>query len=650
MAREVLFKYVNLKTNQLLKSDRSFKSIFHVIHDQGKRIFAEHIEQYDLKTVSYTKIKELCYKTAYFLKTKITLPKKSFVGIYMDNCLEWVTSFWALLMIGYKPLLLNTKLPYDINEKVLSTLKSNLVIVNNKTPMKLKCNFIRLPNKQTINDSLLLSKEDWADEIAMCTTASSLNYKICVYSGQNMCNQMLNAKDIIKKCPRIKKHYKQRLKLLAFLPFYHIFGFVATYLWFSLFGRTIVFLRDYSSSTILYTIRRCNVTHIFSVPLFWNSISKEIIRNVKRQPANKQKAFFKMQKIMIGLQNVFPRFGQWLARKVFNRIIINSLGNSIKFVVSGGSYISNSTLYLLNSIGYPLANGYGTSEIGIISVNLAKTPKQRIKGSVGKAFKSVNVEIRNKHLFVKGTSTCSRFYFKDGTEVKLDNEWFDTLDVGCIDRHKNITIKGRADDVFVSLNGEKINPDVIEQQLDFNYVNSFVICNIHDKLSLIIYIPKDANFFQISKIKDEVKHNLEMLEQKNQHLDAIYYTHDRLSPVNAIKVSRKILYKLIAQKKIALKNFSLLKDPEENNNEFANNVNIAIKKIFADALNKDQKHIKNNLHFFLDLGGTSLEYCTCITKIENAFNIELNMDDKKCFTVSDFSNYIVNKQKGSKNE
>lgn len=90
---ELLFKYVNQKNNELKSSNGTFKDIFSVIHNQGKRIFAEYIKDFSIKTFSYVQIKEYCFKTATFLKNNIHLPKDTFVGLYMENSIHWVATF-----------------------------------------------------------------------------------------------------------------------------------------------------------------------------------------------------------------------------------------------------------------------------------------------------------------------------------------------------------------------------------------------------------------------------------------------------------------------------------------------------------------------------------------------------------------------------
>lgn len=82
---EIVFKYAKQKINELECAKPTFQSIFNIIHNQGDRIFAEYIEMFEVKTVSYKQMKEYIYKMATWLSHEIKLPKDSFVGLYMEN-------------------------------------------------------------------------------------------------------------------------------------------------------------------------------------------------------------------------------------------------------------------------------------------------------------------------------------------------------------------------------------------------------------------------------------------------------------------------------------------------------------------------------------------------------------------------------------
>ena len=195
----------------------------------------------------------------------------------IDNSLKWVYIFWRLLMAGYKPLLLNKRLGDVLNKTVVELSDLKVIISDIETNLDVKHIMI---NDIDLSNIELISSFKWANEIALTTSATSLNVKICVYDGMAISSQIKNTKNVVKKNPLLKKRYNGDIKMLAFLPFYHIFGLVASYFWYGFFNRTLVFLKDLSTGTILNTIKKHEVTHMFAVPLVWHTIYKEVMKQI----------------------------------------------------------------------------------------------------------------------------------------------------------------------------------------------------------------------------------------------------------------------------------------------------------------------------------------------------------------------------------
>ena len=87
----------------------------------------------------------------------------------------------------------------------------------------------------------------------------------------------------------------------------------------------------------------------------------------------------KAMKLTTFLQNVSPRLGATISKKMLSEATESIFGKSVLFCISGGSALRPSAQYMLNALGYPLYNGYGMSEIGITSVELRNTPKKEMK-------------------------------------------------------------------------------------------------------------------------------------------------------------------------------------------------------------------------------------------------------------------------------
>lgn len=648
---ENINKVVNTKIKELNNSKRQFKDIFNIIHNCDNKIFSEISDGYKVKTFTYKEIKELSIKLGNYFNNKLSnIEKGSYIGLMMNNSNLWIASFWGLLMSGYKPMLINIRLGKQLNDEIIKLLNIQYVIVDDD--YQLNCNILNINDQN--NDynnitNMITSIDDfpWENEIALSSSATSLNIKICVYKGEDIASQLTNTKYILKHNSMMKAHYKGSLKVMTFLPFYHIFGLIATYFWFCFFNRTLVFLKDYSNETILKTARKHKVTHIFAVPMLWNTISKEIIKEISLKDEKTKKKFKKGIKLSQKLQNINPKLGLYISKKIMKDVQNQIFGDTIKFLITGGGYISSSTMTLINGIGYPLYNGYGMSEIGITSVELRKKNKYRNITSIGKPFPTVSYKVENDVLFVKGSSICSKIITKNEEYIINHNQWFETNDIVKQDKKGFYYVLGRNDDVVISSNGEKINPDIIEKNILLLNVKRFCVMGIEDeginKLSLVVEVPQGISKFKTQKIINEIKNY-------NFNLEKIYFTYDKIAADTAIKVSRTLLTKRINNGDVKLVSF----------NDFSNN-NIVdestidkeiyndVVNIFSEVLKKDINTINPTDHFIFDLGGSSLEYLTLLIKLKEKFEIDFNFTNgDNCYTALEVVDFIKTRGKKEK--
>lgn len=624
-------------------SNKNFQDIFEIVFSLENNIFFELTDGYRIKKVTYKEAKQNAILMGCYLKELLKDKEpNSFIGLMMDNSPLWVYTFWGLLMAGFRPMLINIRLGDMLNNDIIKMLDIKTIITDNNYELNCEIINISLVDVEKIESKDILFK--WANEIAVSTSATTLNVKVCIYKGQDIAWQIKNTKKIVKTNNHIKKPYKGSIKIMAFLPFYHVFGLIATYFWFSFFGRTLVFLKDYSNDTILKTAKKHKVTHIFAVPMVWNAVCKGILKEVNTKDEKTKKKFEKGLNICLKLQNIFPNLGLVLTRKLMSEVQNQVFGKSIKFLITGGGYISPNTLRILNGVGYPLYNGYGMSEIGITSVELRKKAKYRLLESIGKPFEYIDYKIENQKLYVKSLSLCSKIISKNGVIDVDHDEWFCTNDLGTVDKLGNYYILGRSDDVIVSSNGEKFNPDLIEKKMVFNHVLRYSVLGMEENgvlnLSLILEVNKNMSSLKINHLIEEVSKNA-----KNNNIEKIYFTYDEIAAKTAIKVSRSILKKRIESGIVNLISFNDFKKRLENLNENLNEELInELKKIFGYVLNKDYQSIGVDEHFIFDLGGTSLEYLTLLVKLKEIYELDFNSTNSANYTVLEFSKYIMSKE------
>ena len=633
---ENTLKLTKQKSRELQASSMTLADIYKIMFSFSDKVIAEHTERGKIVAITYEEADRQIEKIAGAIQSRLGADHR-FIGVACENCYEWIVLFWAVIRSGNKPYLINMRHPEALSISILDTLGAKAVI-SYKCGSDFKRNCVKYEELDKID---AVCRDDFEDCVALSTSATTLKAKICLYSGKELSNQMLNTKGILENNDLIRTHYKGRLKLLAFVPFYHIFGLVAVFLWFCFFGRTIVFMRDYSSDTILRTIKKHEVTHIFAVPLFWHTIEKTINEKIRREDDKTQEKYRRGLELSRKLQSAFPKAGRKIAAKMLSDVRSRLFGDSVVFCISGGSYIKDSSLELLNLLGYPLHNGYGMSEVGITSVELSENIKYRLKNSIGKPFDSVEYKIEDNKLFIRGESICHNIII-DG-EAYTVNDWFDTNDICEKDKDGRYYIKGRAGDIIISDDGENINPDVIERQFDLRAAKNFSILGDCDKntVEMIVQVPRNLIALQKSAIIASLHSQNDKLPI-SQRVKRFFFTYDPIMKESAIKVSRDYL-----REHIALGDIKLLREDEFSSDdrstpaEEENELTEIIRSLFAECLSKDESEIGADDHFITTLGGTSLDYFNLISLVNERFSVDMRLDyTHACYTVSTFAKTV----------
>lgn len=634
MKRE-LKHYLNQQRDALIQSPQNLQAIFTNMFSGTELVMCEYNDGFRVHRLTYGQMREKACSVAAGLYDTIGATH-GYVALEMDNSPDWIAAFWGILMSGNKPYLVNLRYPAALSNNILKTLEIRYTLCDRETVLDAEA----IPFA-SLRGGSAVPEEVFEDTIAISSSATSMNEVICFYSGQQISKQILNFEGIVKEGPRIAKHYKGSIKQLAFLPFYHIFGLFAVFFWFAYFGRTFVFLRDYSPDTILKTCRRHNVTHIFAVPVLWHTIEKKVLAAAQEQG---QKRYRKLQKgirLMTKVQNLFPSLGSKLAKWVMRDVTDKLFGRSVLFCINGGSYLRNSAMELFNGIGYCMHNGYGMTEIGITSVELRSKPKYRNLNSVGHSFASVEYRLNeNGVLLVKGSSLCTR-KLVNGEPVQIDG-WFDTGDNMEL-RDGHYYILGRQSDLVIGENGENINPDTVEQLFRIDSAAALSVLGLGENeeqaLSLVVQLSPYASDETIAQIK-EAAYQINETLPKSSAVSRFYFTTDPLMSANAIKVSRKQLARQIRQEQVRLTPFGELATLHSDSSGESPLLQ-QVRAIVAQALSVTVEQVSADSHIFYDLGGSSIQYFEILTKLAEHFDIhQYDKNESTRYTPRQIAEYL----------
>jgi len=244
---------------------------------------------------------------------------------------------------------------------------------------------------------------------------------------------------------------------IAFLPFHHIFGSVGMLVMVACGVRTTF---PDGLRYIKQNLGEYGVSLFVGVPVLLDGMKAVVEREVKKQ--GKTKLISVMREITRFLRKIKID----VRRKIFKQII-NALGGKMRLIISGGAPLDPATGEFFMDLGIDLVQGYGLTETSpVIS---AENEKYVRRGSVGIPMRSLEVKIDNKdadgigEIKVKGPTVMLGYYNnREATDAVLENGWFNTGDLGYIDKDGFLFITGRKKDMIVLKNGKKIFPEEVE--------------------------------------------------------------------------------------------------------------------------------------------------------------------------------------------
>lgn len=278
-----------------------------------------------------------------------------------------------------------------------------------------------------------------------------------------------------------------RDKILSFLPLAHTYGCAFEFLFPFSLGCDITFLtKTPSPKIIMQAFQEIRPALILSVPLVIEKIFKSQILPALRKPP---------VSILIGI----PGLNKLIYKKIRAKMV-DVFGGNFRELVIGGAPFNAQAERFFKKMNFPFTVGYGMTECGPL-ISYASWNTTQL-GASGRAVDELEVRIdsedplhKSGEILIRGNHVMLGYYKnEEATKAVLDESgWLHSGDLGVIDRHGNIHIKGRSKSMILGPSGKNIYPEEIEAVLNnrFMVMESLVI-ERDDKLIALIYPDFDA--------------------------------------------------------------------------------------------------------------------------------------------------------------
>lgn len=304
---------------------------------------------------------------------------------------------------------------------------------------------------------------------------------------------------------KYKVHYGKTRSLLI-LPCDHAFGHTVG-IYFSLMAASSLYFLDSQGGAtrmirnIPDNIIEVKPDYVLLVPALANSFMKRVYANVRHRGPKLEKLFkvaveagvkmngntYHKVGFFTKLKYFFPWF--FLGKLLFFPKIKKFL--PFKLIVSGGALCDRKIQEFFWAIGIPFYQGYGMSESSpIISSNRPRLHEHKI-GTCGRLFPGVECKVVRidgtlaapneiGEVAVRGDNVMLG-YFKNPEETvrTIRDGWLFTGDMGFLDKDNFLSITGREKALLISKDGEKYNPEEMEEAICTSSQNLIAQCLLY---------------------------------------------------------------------------------------------------------------------------------------------------------------------------
>ena len=272
-------------------------------------------------------------------------------------------------------------------------------------------------------------------------------------------------------------------RVLSVLPLHHTFELTCGMLLPLSRGSRIVYLDELNADRLVNGLQVGKITALIGVPALWEMLERRIVARIAEHGAWASHVF----EFAIELnRSLGKNLGVDTGKLLFGPVH-QGLGGHLKFLVSGGAALPQSTHHLFAGLGLHLAEGYGLTEASPVLSVAQGGPKAKA-GHVGRAIPGVELKIDSPNaegvgeVWARGPNVMLGYAGdEEATSAVISGGWLHTGDLGKIDRKGQLTLVGRAKDVVVASSGENVYPDDVEARIGkLEHVQELTVLGVPD--------------------------------------------------------------------------------------------------------------------------------------------------------------------------
>lgn len=385
------------------------------------------------------------------------LVKGDAVLFWAENRPEWIAAFWGCVLAGVIVVPVDYRSSLDFARRVGAVVRARVALVGDEVTaapaegaggagLPGGCSVWRMSqldwHDRRRAPSIALTRDDVAEIIF--TSGATAEPKGVIITHRNVLANIVPIEGEVLKYRTWGRPFFP-LRFLNLLPLSHMFGqAMATFIPPMLPG-TVIFMRGYNPAEIVAQVRKRRVSVLVSVPKILDVLAEHVRRSVP------------------GAADPLPAPRHVARRWWHYRAVHRAFGAKFWSFVVGAAPLEPALELFWSQLGFLVIQGYGLTETApIVTLN---HPFAARKGSVGKAIGGVEVRIApDGEILVKGENV-TRGYFgaERETAEAFEGGWLHTGDIGELDEHGQLFVRGRKKEMIVTPEGLNVFPEDVER-------------------------------------------------------------------------------------------------------------------------------------------------------------------------------------------
>jgi long-chain acyl-CoA synthetase len=380
------------------------------------------------------------------------------VGIYSENRVEWIYSFYAALQSNCIAVPIDYMAAADDVAYIIDDCQPEVLFisaameeayskVDKKTSFKPKVIIFEnhLPVLEQPESTWIGPENHDSVAVIIYTSGTTGSPKGVMLSYTNIIQNMNAVIDA--------KIFHSESQTLVLLPLHHVFPLVGSLLVPLYAGGKLVVSPSMQTPDLMKTLADNQVTVMIGVPRLYELMYRGLMAKINKSAV--AKAFLKL---------VYLTKNRKLGKTLFKKVH-NGLGGHLVFMIAGGAALNREVGNFFYAIGFDILEGFGMTEAAPM-ITFPRPGNVKI-GSTGQALPGLTVEIRDGEIVAKGPSIMKGYYNRpEETADVIKDGWLYTGDLGRIEKGGFLYITGRKKEIIVLPNGKNINPVEVEMKLD----------------------------------------------------------------------------------------------------------------------------------------------------------------------------------------